>query len=86
MGFLVEGIPALSQSAKEFVLQRPREARLAVAVALETAAAQRETEDSRTAGVPERLRPFGRAPIPGRGHYRRFGGRGSARGIAHHGL
>ena len=34
VGFLVEGIPALSQSAKEFVRQRPREARLAVAVAL----------------------------------------------------
>lgn len=58
VGFLVEGIPALSQSAKEFVLQRPREARLAVAVALETAAAQCEREDSRTAGVPEKLRPF----------------------------
>ena len=58
MGFLVEGIPALSQSAKEFVLQRPREARLAVAVALETAAAQCEAENSSTAGVPETLRPF----------------------------
>ena len=58
VGFLVEGIPALSQSAKEFVLQRPREARLAIAVALETAAAQREREDGSTAGVPEKLRPF----------------------------
>ena len=58
VGFLVEGIPALSQSAKEFVLQRPREARLAVAVALETAAAQCETEEGSTIGVPEKLRPF----------------------------
>ena len=58
VGFLAEGIPALSQSAKDFVLQRPREARLAIAVALETAAAQRETEASSTAGVPEKLRPF----------------------------
>ena len=58
VGFLVEGIPTLSQSAKEFVLKRPREARLAVAVALETAAAQCEREDSNTAGVPEKLRPF----------------------------
>ena len=58
VGFLVEGIPALSQSAREFVLQRPREARLAVVVALETAAVQCETEDSSTAGVPEQLRRF----------------------------
>ena len=59
MGFLVEGFPALSRSAREFVRHRPREARLAVVVALETAAAQCEAEES-TVGieVPEQLRPF----------------------------
>ena len=58
MGFLMEGIPALSRNAREFVRHRPREARLAVAVALEAAAAQFEVEDSGGAGVPEKLRPF----------------------------
>ena len=57
MGFLVEGIPVLSKSAREFAVQHPREARLAVAVALETAAAQREA-DGYGVDVPERLRPF----------------------------
>ena len=57
MGFLVEGIPVLSKGAREFVVQHPREARLAVAVALETAAAQREA-DGGGVDVPERLRPF----------------------------
>ena len=57
MGFLVEGITVLSKSAREFVEQHPREARLAVAVALETAAAQREAGDGEV-DVPERLRPF----------------------------
>ena len=56
IGFLAEGFPALSRSAREFVRRRPRDARLAVAVALEAAAAQCEAEDSR--GVPETLRPF----------------------------
>ena len=57
MGFLVEGIPVLSKSAREFVAQHPREARLAVAVALETAAAQRQADDGGV-DVPERLQPF----------------------------
>ena len=57
MGFLVEGIPVLSKGAREFVVQHPREARLAVAVALETAAAQREAHGGGL-DVPERLRPF----------------------------
>ena len=59
MGFLVDEFPALSSSARTFVRDHPREARLAVAVALEAVAAQRETEDA-DAGVqvPERLRPF----------------------------
>ena len=59
MGFLEEGIPALSRSAREFVRHHPREARLAVAVALEAAAAQREAEArGARVGVPEKLRPF----------------------------
>ena len=59
MGLLAEGFPALSNSAREFVRHHPREARMAVTVALETAAAQREAEDAGSAaGVPERLRPF----------------------------
>ena len=59
MGFLVDEIPTLSISARTFVRDHPREARLAVAVALEAVAAQCETEDA-DAGteVPEGLRPF----------------------------
>ena len=59
MGFLVDEFPALSSNARAFVRHHPREARLAVAVALEAAAAQRETEDADAAAeVPEGLRPF----------------------------
>lgn len=59
MGFLEEGLPALSRSAREFVRHRPREARLAVAAALEAAAAQCEAEEAGAgADMPERLRPF----------------------------
>ena len=57
MGFLVERIPVLSKNAREFVAQHPREARLAVAVALETAAAQREVGDDGV-DAPESLQPF----------------------------
>ena len=65
MGLLAEGFPALSTSAREFVRDHPREARLAVTVALETAAAQCEAEDSGIAvEVPERLRSFV-VPRPG---------------------
>ena len=57
--FLEKGLPTLSRGAREFVRHRPREARLAVAIALETAAAQREAEDAAGAlEAPERLRPF----------------------------
>lgn len=57
--FFVEGLPGLSNSAKDFVRDHPREARLAVAVALETAAARYEVEESGAAvDVPEKLRPF----------------------------
>ena len=59
MGFLVDEFPALSNSARTFVRDHPREAQLAVAVALEAVAAQRMTEDADAGGqVPERLRPF----------------------------
>ena len=59
MGFLVDEFPALSNSARTFVRDHPREAQLAVAAALEAVAAQCETEDADAgAQVPERLRPF----------------------------
>ena len=59
MGFLVEGLPGLSSTARDFVRDHPREARLAVAVALETAAARCEAEESgAVVNVPEKLRPF----------------------------
>ena len=59
MGFLADEFPALSNSARTFVRDHPREARLAVAAALEAVAAQRETEDADAgAQVPEGLRPF----------------------------
>ncbi len=58
-GFRVEGLPGLSRSARDFLRRRPREARLAVTVALEAAAAQSEVRggDAST-GIPERLAPF----------------------------
>ena len=59
MEYLVEEFPALSSNARAFVRDHPRDARLAVAVALETAAAQCESEDADAAAkVPEGLRPF----------------------------
>ena len=59
MGFLADEFPALSNSARMFVRDHPREARLAVAAALEAVAAQRETEDADAgAQVPAGLRPF----------------------------
>ena len=59
MGFLVKRPPKLSSGAREFVLEHPEEARVVVAVALETAAAQSESERTRsTEDVPVRLRQF----------------------------
>ena len=59
MGLLADEFPALSNRAKTFVRDHPREARLAVAAALEAVAAQCETEDADAAAhVPEGLRPF----------------------------
>ncbi len=56
--FLAYEFPALSRNARDFVRDRPQEARLAVAVALETAAVQCEAEASGGTEVPEQLRPF----------------------------
>ena len=59
MGFLVDEFPGLSNTARTFVRDHPREARLAVVVALEAVAAQCEAEDTHAgAEVPEALRPF----------------------------
>ncbi len=59
MGFLVEGFPVLSSSAREFVRDHPREARLAVVVALEAAAAQCCAVDGvEVVDVPDALQPF----------------------------
>lgn len=59
MGFLVEGPPTLSHDARDFIRDHPDEARMAVAVALETATAQAEAYAGRSAlDVPERLREF----------------------------
>lgn len=59
MGFLVKRPPRLSSGAKEFVREHPEEARIVVAVALETAAAQSGAEPTRsTEDVPPRLQRF----------------------------
>ena len=59
MGFLVKRPPRLSSGAKEFVREHPEEARVVVAVALETAAAQSGAEPTRsTEDVPARLQRF----------------------------
>ena len=59
MGFLTKEPPKLSTDARNFIREHPDAARMAVAVALETAAAQSEAE---TAGsgeeVPKQLREF----------------------------
>ena len=55
MSFLTKRPPELSSEARDFVRQHPDAARMAVAVALETAAAQSERWVEE---VPEQLRPF----------------------------
>ncbi|MCY4286200.1 MAG: hypothetical protein OXC65_12800 [Thiotrichales bacterium] len=55
-GLLLEEFPVLSGAARKFVSRHPREARAAIAAALEAVAAQREVED--LADAPERLWPF----------------------------
>ena len=59
MGILVENLPPLSSGARNFMRHHPREACLAVAVALETAAAQSAAADGKAGlEVPEKLRGF----------------------------
>lgn len=59
MGFLVKRPPKLSIGARKFVREHPEEARVAVAVALETAAAQSGVEPTiSTEDVPAQLRRF----------------------------
>ena len=59
-GFRVEGLPGLSRSARDFLRQRPREARLVVTAALEAAAVQSGMRGggASAAAAPERLDPF----------------------------
>jgi len=58
-GFHVEGIRGLSGSATRFLRQHPKEARMAVAAALEAAAVQFEAQgDDSPADVPAALEPF----------------------------
>ena len=58
-GFRVEGLAGLSRNARDFLRQRPQEARLVVAVALETAAARCEVlGDDPSGPVPAQLEPF----------------------------
>ena len=45
MGFLRKGLPTLSSGARDFIREHPREARMAVAVALETAARNRRRSE-----------------------------------------
>lgn len=57
--FRVEGIRGLSSTATRFLRQHPKEARIAVAAALEAAAVQFETQgDVASADVPAALEPF----------------------------
>ena len=56
--FLAEGFPNLSRNVRDFVRGRPREARLAVAVALETADFQDKAEAGGGGEVPKKLHPF----------------------------
>ena len=59
MGFLVKSPPKLSSGARAFIREHPEEARVAVAVALETAAAQSEAAwTGSPEEVPEQLQQF----------------------------
>ena len=57
MEYLAEEFPALSSSARAFVRDHPRDARLAVALEAATAQCEWEYADAATE-VPEALRPF----------------------------
>ena len=65
--FRLEGIRGLSGTATRFLRQHPKEARIAVAAALEAAAVQFGAQDDDSAEVPEALRLFvvGRASRSG---------------------
>ena len=57
--FHIEGLAGLSKAAEDFLLGHPREARMVVSVALETAAAQHEAYGHSSAvEVPGRLEPY----------------------------
>lgn len=57
--FRIEGLAGLSRAAENFLHGHPREARMVVSVALETAAAQREAYGRKAVvKVPSRLEPF----------------------------
>ncbi len=57
--FHVEGLRGLSRTAMRFLRQHPKEARMAVAAALEAAAVQFEAESGASAtDLPEALEPF----------------------------
>ena len=57
--FHVTGLRGLSKAAATFLERRPKEARMAVAVALETAAAHYEARSGRAANdTPDSLKPF----------------------------
>lgn len=60
LGLSVGGLPGLSGTATRFVRQHPRQARVAVAAALEAAAVQYEADAaaSESTDVPDALRPF----------------------------
>lgn len=65
-GFQIEGLRGLSRSAAQFLRHHPKEARVAVAAALEAAAAQYEIEgDIAPTGVPESLGRFVVRPARG---------------------
>ena len=58
-GLRIEGLAGLSKAAKSFLRRHPREARMAVSVALETAAAQHEAYGNGPGtDMPSRLEPF----------------------------
>ena len=59
MSFLTERLPKLSGEARDFIREHPDEARMAIAVALEAAAAQSEADAEHAAQeVPDQLRAF----------------------------
>jgi excisionase family DNA binding protein len=58
-GFQIDGLRGLSRTAVRFLQRHPGEARVAVAAALEAAAAQHEIEsEAAPAGAPENLTPY----------------------------